>query len=83
MTIESASHPTDLSTWDGSAEAPFYFEVFGETSPAVDTAYAEVVPAGSEGDGSAQTTARRRSMSTGGRSATVGTIPGTAACSGA
>ncbi len=26
MTIESASHPTDLSTWDGSPAALFYFE---------------------------------------------------------
>lgn len=47
MTIESASHPEDLTQWDGKDDAtPFYFEVFGETSPLLDTAYAEVVPAG-------------------------------------
>jgi hypothetical protein len=58
MTIESVSHPTDLSAWDGSDEdAPFYFEVFGETSPAIDTAYAEVVPASASTDAAAQTTA--------------------------
>ncbi|MHB8657707.1 MAG: hypothetical protein ACYC91_07085 [Solirubrobacteraceae bacterium] len=53
MTIESASHPEELSQWDGKDDAtPFYFEVFGETSPLLDTAYAEVVPAGpSDGAG--------------------------------
>jgi hypothetical protein len=53
MTIESASHPPDLSTWDGHGESPFYFEVFGETSPTLDTAYAEVVPAGAAADADA------------------------------
>lgn len=55
MTIESASYPSDLATWDGKAQ-PFYFEIFGETSPLLDTAYAEVVPAGSGEDASAQST---------------------------
>lgn len=55
MTIESASHPEDLSQWDGKDEDPFYFEVFGETSPVLDVAYAEVIPPGSV-DGGAQTT---------------------------
>ena len=57
MTIESASHPADLSSWDGKSEPPFYFEVFGETSPSLDTAYAEVVPAGAgDDDDAARTT---------------------------
>jgi hypothetical protein len=51
MAIESASHPKDLLQWDGEGEAPFYFEVFGETSPVLDVAYAEVVPPGTAGDG--------------------------------
>lgn len=55
MTIESASHPSDLKQWDGKGEDPYYFEVFGETSPVLDTAYAEVVPAGAS-EGAAQTT---------------------------
>ena len=54
MTIESASYP-ELSTWDGENGSPFYFEVFGETSPTIDTTYAEVVPAGSTGDPTTQT----------------------------
>ena len=54
MTIESASYPEDLGDWDGKdAAAPFYFEVFGETSPLLDTAYAEVVPRDT-GDGAGQ-----------------------------
>lgn len=57
MTIESASFPEDLTQWDGKGDdAPFYFEVFGETSPLLDTAYAEVVPAGGAADAGAQTT---------------------------
>jgi len=55
MTIESVSHPTDLSQWDGKGADPFYFELFGETSPLVDTGYAEVVPAGAAVDAPAQT----------------------------
>jgi hypothetical protein len=56
VTIESASHPEDLTQWDGKDDAtPFYFEVFGETSPLLDTTYAEIVPAGPT-DGGTQTT---------------------------
>ncbi len=54
MTIESASHP-DLAHWDGTGDDPYYFEVYGETSPVLDTAYGEVMPAGPV-DGAAQTT---------------------------
>ncbi len=43
MTIESVSYPDDLSSWDGSSDRqPFYLELFGETSPVLDIAYAEV-----------------------------------------
>jgi hypothetical protein len=56
MTIESTSHPSPLSDWDGqNPEQPFYLEVFGETGPLIDTAYAEVVPAGAV-DGTTRTT---------------------------
>ena len=55
MTIESASHPADLSQWDGTGDDPFYFEIFGDTSPFVDTTYAEVV-ATATADAAAQTT---------------------------
>jgi hypothetical protein len=55
MTIESASYPADLSQWDGESGDPFYFEVFGETSPVLDIGYAEVIPPGAV-EGSAQTT---------------------------
>ncbi|MGA8353469.1 MAG: hypothetical protein WB698_04805 [Solirubrobacteraceae bacterium] len=55
MTIESASHPKDLSRWDGEDGDPFYFEVFGETSPVLDVAYAEVIPPGAV-EGGTQTT---------------------------
>jgi hypothetical protein len=41
--IEVASCPANLATWDPSTQ-PYYLEIFGETSPAVDTRYAEVVP---------------------------------------
>jgi len=49
MTIESASHPSPpLSEWDGgNPEQPYYLEIFGETTPLVDTSYSEVVPSGS------------------------------------
>lgn len=43
--IEYVSSPAPLSQWQ-PAEKPFYLEVFGETSPVLDTASAEVVPAG-------------------------------------
>jgi hypothetical protein len=56
MTIESVSFPADLGQWDGSGAEPYYFEVFGETMPLVDTAYAEVVPVGSSIDPGIQTT---------------------------
>jgi len=40
MTIESASHPADLTKWDPDVQ-PFYLELFGETSPEIDVHYAE------------------------------------------
>jgi hypothetical protein len=43
--IEVVSWPQDLTQWN-PAEHPFYLEVFGETSPVLDTALAEVLPAG-------------------------------------
>lgn len=43
--IEVASWPPELTQWD-PAKDPFYLEFFGETSPVLDTAFAEVVPAG-------------------------------------
>jgi hypothetical protein len=43
--IETVSHPADLKTWKAQ-EQPFYLELVGETSPLVDTQYAEVSPAG-------------------------------------
>ena len=43
--IEYASSPMPLSQWN-PAEKPFYLEIFGETSPVLDAASAEVVPAG-------------------------------------
>lgn len=46
--IEVASEPADLSSWDGD-DPPFYLEIFGETSPALDTNYAEVVPPNGSG----------------------------------
>jgi len=54
VTIESASHPEDLNAWDGEGAEAFYFEIFGETSPVVDTAIAEVVPAGATPGSAAQ-----------------------------
>ena len=51
MTIESVSHPERLSDWNGDdPEQPYYLELFGEARPALDTAYAEVVPAGAGAD---------------------------------
>jgi hypothetical protein len=44
VTIEAVSAPEDLAQW-GSSKDPFYFELFGETRPYVDTAYAELIPA--------------------------------------
>lgn len=45
--IEVVSSLADPEKWDVK-EQPFYLEVYGETSPTVDEAYAEVVPAGSD-----------------------------------
>jgi hypothetical protein len=49
--IEVASWPANLAQWD-AREQPFYLEVFGETTPLVDTHYAEVQSPGSP-DGTA------------------------------
>jgi hypothetical protein len=43
--IEFVSSPADLAQWRPPTE-PFYLEIFGETSPILDTTSAEVVPAG-------------------------------------
>lgn len=43
--IEAASYPADLTSWQPEIN-PFYLELYGETTPLVDEAYAEVVPAG-------------------------------------
>jgi hypothetical protein len=43
--IEVVSWPPVLSQWV-PAEQPYYFELYGETSPVLDTALAEVIPAG-------------------------------------
>jgi hypothetical protein len=51
MTIEAASEPRDLAAWD-PGEQPFYLELYGETRPVVDTAYAEVIPASSSAEAS-------------------------------
>ena len=51
--IEVASHPENLKDWK-SGEQQYYLEVYGETRPIVDKAYAEVQPAGA-GDGKPQT----------------------------
>lgn len=40
--IEVASHPANLGNWRSAPETPYYFEVFGETSPQVDLAYAQI-----------------------------------------
>jgi hypothetical protein len=41
MTIESVSHPDPLSGWDADdSEQPYYLELFGETRPSVNIAYA-------------------------------------------
>jgi hypothetical protein len=42
--IEVVSWPPVLSQWI-PAEQPYYFELYGETSPVLDTALAEVIPA--------------------------------------
>ncbi|HMD45495.1 MAG TPA: hypothetical protein VKG43_05015 [Acidimicrobiales bacterium] len=47
--IEVVSHPADLTTWDQDAE-PFYLELFGETQPLLDMAYAEAFHPRADGD---------------------------------
>jgi hypothetical protein len=44
--IEVASYPTNLATFKPSVAHPYYFEVFGETTPLLDTTYAELQPSG-------------------------------------
>ncbi len=53
--IEVVSYPADLAQWN-PMETPFYLELFGETSPQLDTRYAEVIKPGPE-DSTAQTVA--------------------------
>jgi hypothetical protein len=43
--IEVTSWPSDLAQWKPNEDF-FYLEVYGETSPVLDTALAEVIPAG-------------------------------------
>lgn len=45
MVITVASFPADLGQWNQD-EHPFYLEVFGEASPLLDMAHAEVIPVG-------------------------------------
>ena len=45
--IEAVSSPLDLTQWDASIH-PFYLEFFGETSPVLDMAFSEVIPAGGQ-----------------------------------
>ncbi|MGH2515148.1 MAG: hypothetical protein ACRDHP_05785 [Ktedonobacterales bacterium] len=45
--IEVVSSPPDLASWDCDTQ-PFYLEVFGETTPLVDRAHAEVLPAATD-----------------------------------
>lgn len=46
--IEVVTSPANLADWKPK-EQPFYLELYGETSPLVDEAYAEIVPAGGTG----------------------------------
>jgi hypothetical protein len=41
--IEVVSEPADLTSWKGS-DPPYYLELFGETSPTIDSTFAEVLP---------------------------------------
>jgi hypothetical protein len=44
MTIESVSHPAPLSDWDARDPGqPFYLELYGETSPVLDTSFGTVI----------------------------------------
>lgn len=55
--IEVVSYPADLMDWDaGSAEQPFYFELYGEGRPRVALDFSQVLPVGQD-DGSPQTNA--------------------------
>jgi hypothetical protein len=45
--IEVTTWPADLTQWKPQRDF-FYLEVFGETSPVLDTALAEVIPAGKD-----------------------------------
>ncbi len=49
--IEVVSYPADLTHWD-LTKTPFYLELFGDTSPVLDTHYGEVIKPGPV-DGSA------------------------------
>lgn len=53
MAIEVVSHPSNLANWNPQDDA-YYLELFGETSPSVNEAYAEFQPAGSM-DGAPET----------------------------
>lgn len=53
--IERVSYPTDLTQWDPADGQSFYLELFGETRPMLNTAYAEVLAAGGAVDGAPQT----------------------------
>lgn len=44
--IEVVSSPANLQDWEPDKQ-PFYLELYGETEPLVDEAYAQAVPAGS------------------------------------
>lgn len=47
MTIESVGHPDPLADWDvEKPDQPYYLELFGETSPILETSYARIAPAG-------------------------------------
>lgn len=56
MAIEAVTYPYDLGSWDPQPDRDrFYFELYGETRPLVDTTYAEVVAPGSADSVAAQT----------------------------
>src|SRR5437016_644252 len=54
MAIEAVTYPRDLGEWVPEKDR-FYFELYGETRPAVAPTYAEVVPPG-PAEGAAKTT---------------------------
>src|SRR4051794_23713029 len=49
MAIEAVTYPSNLGTWNPDVDR-FYFELYGETQPVIDSNYAEVVPPGSSDD---------------------------------